>query len=222
MRIFSYLIWSLFVFAVAVLLKEVPNGFAAEEDDPATVKIAVLDPQKAASLFKEFTRHAEIPFKYPIDGCYARATAMAQIAEKDNIQLGKVYAQGFLQVKNEGSEKYPYVQWGWHVAPVAYVKLRNGKTELTVFDPSLFPKPVTVEEWKQKMMDASNGLQPRAEIYYGARYQYYPKNHEGNKASWIPTDLENLKTTFEKYMPLQDLPGSSMKAASGKPNEGTK
>ncbi len=71
--------------------------------------------------------------------------------KKQSIQMGKDFIEGYLQVKTD-SKKYPLVSWGWHVAPVAYVKQPNGSNKLMVFDPSLFNRPVTVNEWQQKMI----------------------------------------------------------------------
>jgi hypothetical protein len=195
------------VFAFAQELAPVDNGFTGQ-GAPKQVSISVIEQSKANELFRKFVQNKEIPFKYPIDGCYARAHEMARMAEKEQVLMGKVFTEGNLQVKTN-YQKYPIVQWGWHVAPIAYVKQPNGKTELMVFDPSLFGKPVTVEEWNQKMMDTTNGNKPEVRTsYYGARFQYFPK-YEGFKKDWAQSDLEGVKATFKNYQPLQDLSSSA-------------
>lgn len=191
------------VFAFAQELAPVDNAFEGT-NAPKQVSISVLGQDQANELFRKFVQNKEIPFKYPVDGCYARAHEMARMAEKEQVFMGKIYAEGFLQAKTN-FQKYPIVNWGWHVAPIAYVKQADNRAELMVFDPSLFGKPVSVEEWKKKMLDTTNGAKPHiSTTYYGARFQYFPK-YEGYKAEWSESDLYNVRTTFQYYQPLQDL-----------------
>jgi hypothetical protein len=193
-------------FAVNVALGELENGYVKSDSDPQVLTISVISSSQANDLFRKFTGNPDIPFKYPIDGCYARATAMAQMAEADKITMGKVYAEGFLQAKTD-SVAYPIARWGWHVAPVAYVKKVDGKIDLMVFDPSLFNKPVGIDEWKSKMLDKSDGAESKINaLYYGARYQYYRRRKEGYKSEWDRQDLDDTKDKMSQYLPLQDIP----------------
>jgi hypothetical protein len=193
-------------FAVNVALGELENGYVKSDSDPQVLTISVISSTQANDLFRKFVGDPNIPFKYPIDGCYARATAMAQMAEADKITMGKVYAEGFLQAKTD-SVAYPIARWGWHVAPVAYVKKADGKIDLMVFDPSLFNKPVGIDEWKSKMLDKSDGAEPKInDLYYGTRYQYYRRRKEGYKSAWDRQDLDDTKDTMSQYLPLQDIP----------------
>ena len=94
----------------------VPDGFNAYSPDPAKIEVSTISYQKATELFRTFSEQKQIPFKYPIDGCYARATEMSRISEKQGVKMARVYSSGQLQVKTD-LPKYPLVQWGWHVAP---------------------------------------------------------------------------------------------------------
>lgn len=204
---FFIVLFSILVFAQE--LSSVDNGFVAQNGAPKQVQISVIDNDKANELFRKFVQNKDIPFKYPIDGCYARAHEMARMAETEKVLMGKIFAEGSLQVKTD-FQKYPIVQWGWHVAPIAYVKKTNGQTELMVFDPSLFTRPISVDEWKQKMMDTTNGNKPKVSVsYYGARFQYFPRFSEGYKDKWSERDLQGVRDTFKTYQPLQDLASAS-------------
>ncbi|MDG0814803.1 protein-glutamine glutaminase family protein [Bdellovibrio svalbardensis] len=172
----------------------IPDAF----DESHNVDVTVITQQRADELFAEFKSHTEIPFGFPIDGCYARATAMARIAEAEKIEMGKVWATGILRVKSK-DPTFPEIEWGYHVAPVLYVKAPTGEAKLMVFDPSLFDKPVTVDEWTDKMK--AEGI-PKAQVkkvYYGARFQYGPLKSEDKKYNWHTEDLKDAKEVMEQY-----------------------
>ncbi len=174
--LFSISLFSVLCFATELAMKKIPNGFISHASDPQQVAISVISESEAASLFQSFAKNSDIPFKYPYDGCYARATVMAQKAEEKKIIMGKIYVEGTLIAKSDLPE-YSIVEWGWHVAPVSYVKKADGKVELQVFDPGLFKGPVSVASWKNKMLDKDpDRPEVKAEIkneYYGSRFQYF-------------------------------------------------
>lgn len=186
-----------------------PNGFTPSPDDE--ISVSVIDEAKAQQLFRDFLANPpDIPFRYPQDGCYARATEMARIAEKENIQMAKIFAEGLLIAKMD-YPKLPAVSWGWHVAPMVYVKKKSGLIVKMVFDPSLFDKPVSEEEWLKRMesTDDSKGYVLQGKIdkkYYGSRFQYMPKSWEENKVGWDQTDLHLVSYTFSSFRPLQFKP----------------
>ena len=102
---------------------------------------------RASELFKKAQKMDDIAWKYKPDGCYARAHLMARRFEEEGVRVDKVWIKGDLYVP--GTE--PLIQWNFHVAPIVYVKNAKGETQKMVIDPSLFDKPVTVEEWDNKM-----------------------------------------------------------------------
>lgn len=109
------------------------------------IKISVLSKRYAFDLFKEISNLKHIPFRYPEDGCYARAHEISHFLEKKGIISGKIFIEGDLKVKTKNSPK-GYAQWHFHVAST--IKVKEGNKEVTyVFDPSLFNKPVTIDEW---------------------------------------------------------------------------
>lgn len=187
------------------LLAPIANGFLMGPQAPAEVKISVIDREKANELFSEFLKHTEIPFKYPLEGCYARATVMSKIAESEGVQTGRVYVQGLLQVKTD-LPRFPKVNWGWHVAPLVYVNQPSGPPVLMVLDPSLFDRPVTVKEWTNRMLDTTGGFEPKIEkVYYGDRFQFYGSDFDAYKSEWQPSDLAEANATISAYSRLLDL-----------------
>jgi hypothetical protein len=165
----------------------------------AETKVSVLSSDQALELFRNFQNQKQIPFNYRIDGCYARATEMAKIAESLGIELGKVFAEGNLRAKTLPPEKVSTVEWGWHVAPIASVET-NGKRELMVFDPSMFKKPVTVEEWKNALLVSGATIPKVNKLYYASKYQYRPNIFEKQeKKKWWDKDLKHSDATLKQY-----------------------
>jgi len=199
-----------FSFAQELAVMNSFGHYASEKQSPVMVPVSVLESDAAQKLFASFVKNKDIPFKYPVEGCYARAHEMAMMASKQNIVMGKVFAEGDLQAKTNLS-KYPIIRWDWHVAPVAFVKDQSGETKLMVFDPSLFDKPVTVEEWKKSMLYKSKAFdnaikKPKINrLYFGSAYQYQTAEVEVYKGTWDPDDLVRAKETFTKFGPYQDF-----------------
>ena len=182
-----------------------------------------ISEKKALQLFKKFSENKSIPFGYPIDGCYARATEMALLAEKEGIIMGKVFTMGRLQVLTQNPQ-YPLLQWGYHVAPVIKVK-QDKKDILMVFDPSLFDRPVTVVEWNNKMQTpvpaSKGGYTPKVEVtFFTNRFQYGPEIQPVRK--WRAADLQHAKQTMTNYLPLATNPDDSKSSPLIKNNSSTK
>lgn len=100
--------------------------------------------KKANELFLKAQGMDDIAWKYKPDGCYARAHLMARRFEEEGVRVDKVWIKGDLSIPEAG------INWNFHVAPIVYVE-ENGQIKKMVIDPSLFEKPVTVEEWDAKM-----------------------------------------------------------------------
>jgi hypothetical protein len=214
MKFWTQLLLSLAALASAPALVLVANGFAKSNRDPKQIQVSVIDSTEASKLFQEFAADPEIPFHYPIDGCYARATEMSKIADHDGVTMMRVYVEGDLQVKLKSS-KYPLVRWGWHVAPAAYVLQADGKKAVEVFDPSLFSKPVSLRDWERRMLDKTPDFQPEIqEVYFGDRYQYSTRERENYRSVWTTADFNEVKRIFKQYFPLQDMTGVASAAST--------
>jgi hypothetical protein len=104
-------------------------------------------PEEAKKLFDKEKARSDIAFKYPSDGCYARAHLMAEDIKKAGGEPGKVWAfpKNPTDPLHANTKHDPagHVEWGYHVAPTVPVKGKDGKEKNMVIDPSLFDKPVT-------------------------------------------------------------------------------
>jgi hypothetical protein len=104
-----------------------------------------------------------IPFLYPDNGCHARAHAMCRILAEHDAQPIKVWncahdTKHPLVVETPNSPKGE-VRWSFHVAAALAVSVPGTKEpEILVLDPSLFPKPVPVAEWRSVQGDPLSGL----------------------------------------------------------------
>jgi hypothetical protein len=89
-----------------------------------------------------------IPFRYPTDGCWGRASQMCRLMLQQGVTPRKVWIQGQLHVSTRNDPDCA-VYWGWHVAPTVCVRgwWLFAREEM-VIDPSLFDAPVTKAQWK--------------------------------------------------------------------------
>ena len=145
-------------------------GHAIEEsqkDSAPDVESEAISEEQAQQLFNDMAAQKDIAFKYPNDGCYARAHLMSERMQEQGITPGKVwnYASANFDPTNGTSlrvntkydyEDKGYVEWGYHVAPTVKVQRSDGTVEDMVIDPSLFDKPVTIAEWKAIQGDSSS------------------------------------------------------------------
>lgn len=199
---FALFLFAMFVFAAG--LRPLVNSFARTAADPKSVQISELDAHEADQLFAEFLKHKEIPFRYPVEGCYSRSDAMARIAEAKKIYMGKAVAEGELYARTD-NPLYPMVHWGWHIAPVVYVKQPGGTSRLMVFDPSLFKKPATVEEWKKAMTASTPDDEGKVTaLYFGNRYQYDLRKNQGTMTYWPPNIVKFDEEKMAEYLKYQD------------------
>jgi hypothetical protein len=112
--------------------------------------------EQARYLFSVMANRTDIAYRYPADGCYARAHLMAKHMQSLGYKPAKVWA--FSHSKEEPlyakTSNHPrgYVAWSWHVAPVVQVRETSGKSRWYVIDPSLFHEPVTTVKWKFAMV----------------------------------------------------------------------
>lgn len=127
---------------------------------------------RANQLFKELAAQKQIPFDYPDDCCYSRAHEMCRIMNEEGIECRKVwnYAHDFpngagLRADTPNNPS-GHVNWRYHVAPVVSVIGNDGIERDMVMDPSLFDRPVTVDEWQQRQQDTNSTIEITEDKYY--------------------------------------------------------
>jgi Glutaminase len=130
------------------------------------IAASVLTPAQLSKVFNQLAQDKLIPFKYPEDGCYARAEEMSRLLEKDGIISVKVFIAGNLHVATKNSAAGS-VNWVYHVAPAVLIE-ENGKYIPMVIDPSLFDKAVSLDDWAK----IQTVLDPNYKIYFRDRYTY--------------------------------------------------
>ena len=103
-----------------------------------------------------------IPFRYPDDGCWARAHEMCRLMINMGLSPDKVWidhSAGHQLHVDTANNPQCYVEWNWHVAPRLCVRGPGFlQTRPMVMDPSLFAAPVTEPTWKGVQGDPGAAL----------------------------------------------------------------
>jgi hypothetical protein len=174
------------------------EGFGNERTN-----VDVLTKIQASQLFSEFRNNPNIPLQYVQDGCFARATEMTRIAEKQGITLAKIFIEGSLRAT---APKYANskLRFDYHVAAIAVVNV-NGNATVMVFDPVFFNEPVAKDVWQKRFLEKGEPKAKIKETYYGSRFQVYPRwwKTEQPKYSWTSYDLEDHRNVMEKLKKLE-------------------
>lgn len=98
------------------------------------------------------------PFRYPDDGCWARAHEMCRRMIALGVRPAKVWIQGRLRAATRNNPRC-LVQWTWHVAPILCVRIPDSEERRPmVIDPSLFAQPVSVAAWQGAQGDPTATL----------------------------------------------------------------
>lgn len=142
---------------------------------PAAVAVAgPITEQKALELFNSVAdlgcdplRITDIciPFRYPRDGCWARAHEMYRRLSAQSA-IGKMWLYGDLNVRT-ANDPTCSVSWRYHVAPTVQVQAGSG-SRTYILDPSMFAAPVTDAEWIAKQTSAGNAVPTDGRVYYRA------------------------------------------------------
>lgn len=178
---------------VSAAPKAQPTTILESPDNNKRIELTVLSEKNVNNIFSDLASRKDIPFGYPMDGCYARAHQMVQILEEQGIIAGKAFIEGDLFVE---SSEFGEIGWGYHVAPVVMVKKGN-KTIPYVIDPSLFNKPVPQAEWKAKMLRQSKASMSRE--YYTKRFAYDPSDRETDYTDYPEETVDDMVKTNKHY-----------------------
>ncbi|CAN5458094.1 hypothetical protein BH10BDE1_BH10BDE1_07790 [soil metagenome] len=160
--------------------------------------LSVVTKEEADRLFAQFKAREDIPYDYLPGCCHTRATELTRMADKQGINMGKIFLEGNLGVRS-GEGKYFPVEFNWHVAPVVWVK-SAGRLELMAFDPAFFEAPVAIAEFKRHFEEKIIG-RPESQVrslYFGSKYQNKNKAVEKKKYTYSETDLSENRKEMQK------------------------
>ena len=122
----------------------------------------------AMDVFRKLAAMGDrIAYRFPTDGCYARAHLMAQEMKQLGHQPWKVWSKANgKELLYAVTKNHPrgHVTWGWHVAPILRVKLSSGKVIWCAFDPSLQTRPCSLSEWKKVQTRPGATVSPTLEV----------------------------------------------------------
>jgi hypothetical protein len=169
-----------------------------QNDDGTSVAVSVLSYEYLVVIFDILAAQKQIPFKYPETGCYARAHEMVRILDSKGITSAKIFMDGDLRLTTNNSPK-GFVEWSYHVAPVVKVKI-NGKEEVYVIDPSIFDRPVPVNEW-YKLLKYNKAP---AFTYYTSRFNFKTDDKMEIRSEYKNKDLKETKTKMEEFLKIQE------------------
>lgn len=150
-----------------------PPGPTPEPAPGLSDGISVVSVAKAVEVFRAVARRGDIAFRYPADGCYARAHLMGAQMIRMGLRPGKVWAFDDNAMSGKGPARlvaltsaHPkgFVSWRYHVAPALKVRTRSGNVVTCVIDPSLHDAPVSLSTWQKRMMHPRVGFTPRVDV----------------------------------------------------------
>ncbi|MBC75975.1 MAG: hypothetical protein CME64_08155 [Halobacteriovoraceae bacterium] len=200
--------------AIAQVDRTVSNAFV-KDILGRDVEISAVSKEYLDYLFTVIAKAPHIPFDYPQDGCFGRAHEMVKILDKFNVNSGKVFLEGNLQVETDKSPNGK-VFWWYHVAPVVAVKTgRKKKVKYStpgsrivrtrmedeyiphVLDPSIFDKPVPLSEWIAIQTKHEGARVDRS--YYTRKYNAFPDERKKRPTDYIKANEEYIKNKLEEF-----------------------
>lgn len=140
-----------------------PTVLIGDASSAASFGPAPMNLAAAQLLMDVMAAQADIAFKFPVDGCYARAHLMVQRMQQMGATPGKAWT--FASSNSDplwvATPNHPdnMVSWGYHVAPTVPVLQPDGTVRDMVVDPSMFDHPVTVPEWRDAQHDHPSVVQ---------------------------------------------------------------
>ena len=175
------------------------SGFI-QAADQHHIDVSILTMDEAMKYFTNIKEDKSIPFKYPEDGCYARAHKMSWAFDDAGIDSAKIFVEGNLEVKTKNTPDGT-VNWWYHVAPVVLIDFK-GVVEPYVFDPSLFEKPVKAQEWVK--VQTSHEKARVDNVYFTERFNYYPYQKSEMVCEYSNFSCNNSESVLKQYKKIQD------------------
>jgi hypothetical protein len=158
-----------------------------------TIELSILSESRAKDVFNKLKNDEDNSFNFISEGCYARAQKMALMMDDMDIMSGKIFAEGAFPMKGKDWEG----TWEYHTASLIMVK-KNKKLIPTVLDPALFDHPVTIDEWKAKLMkDSKSQLK---DTFYTTRFIYNRENKNVDATDYSLDQIEDMNASLKEYL----------------------
>lgn len=137
-----------------------------------------------------------ITFRYPVDGCYARAHKMRQILNNAGYECEKQFVYGNLRATTGTC----CVSWVYHVAILVSFKNASGVVEKRIIDPSLVSTgPITDTAWRAACTNSTCGSASVSSYANTAGNVYY-RNPAGSLL--YDNNLVNTNCTLTAFSAL--------------------
>ncbi len=191
-------------YAESNLIKDHPDMGQIEIADQKYLQISIVTPRQASEIFAEMQAQPQIPFRYPEDGCYARADEMAWLLEAKGLIVAKVFAQGFLRYQTKHNSQLTInMFWrNYHVAPILLVETSPKNLQITVIDPSMFDRPVSSARWLLEMTQYPETK--LTSMDYANRFNWEPPLNN-RLSEYTEERIQVSKTYMAKFLEKQRL-----------------
>jgi hypothetical protein len=167
--------------------------------------------QKATDVFNWMARQSDIAYRYPTDGCYARAELMIERMQKNGFKPRKIWSVANGEELYARTKNHPrgFVTWAYHVAPVLRVRTGEKSQRWYVIDPSLSTKPMTITEWEKAQMRTATSTKPYLTLTRpGKPPKWIDHKYKAGTGYWPGTDPgvgvhAHAVATMKKYKPFE-------------------
>ncbi|WP_264564237.1 protein-glutamine glutaminase family protein [Flavobacterium sp. N3904] len=170
-------------------------------------KASIIDKNTVNTLFFEIIKSG-IPFGYQQANCHNISHYICLLLESKGYQCAKIWAFAPVVYSMNSSRLITFIDkknmsptgkidWGYHVAPILQVRIKN-KVRKMVVDPGLFPKgPVRYRTWLAK-------LKTRKLIYLIMDSEWYLFNSSIIPNSQLQPNLNEFSEVIEPNVKLPD------------------
>jgi hypothetical protein len=203
------------VFVLFIVYSTFINAKTLEMLSPYTgesYQVSVLTEEELDNFYQFVSTRSYIPFHIKWDGCFGRAYRMITVANRKNIELGKLV----VDVTNKKDEVIEVLspdgkwklRWYYHVAPYVYVETFEGNLELRIIDPSLFDRPVTRSEFINRLtmdnpaVELEQVLIPK---FVGSKTQRLDEVNLGKLDRNMLTQMSQITGTFKSTGAYHEL-----------------
>lgn len=172
-----------------------------------------------------------LPWKYPSDGCYARAALSTHELERLGFYSDKIFVEGDLRFPTRYAVDGKCARWRYHISPVVYVR---GPKSVSAYalDPTLFTEPVPYRRWISAVVpdgercgliyasQRPEAATPRQESdgarpcfsYITSRFHTSPADATEPRHSWMTNELEAARATARELAEVEDYSLRRLKA----------